>query len=142
MHGVEVIAFILRSYRNLSPDFLTRASNSSIAVWASTNGVVEVNLNSTRWAEFINCVPRLHWVDNLEPGPTDMALSPVPVIGEFRSSAGTFMNWGLDVRVDIQPCRVDNVSIFNIVFAQAQSVSEIELIRSLLTIANTFKCVW
>ena len=120
----------------MSPDFLTRASIRNIDNWASPNGFVEVDLNSTRWSKFADCVPRLPWVGNLEPSPPDIILSPLPFIGEFRPASGTFINCGLVAHVDIQPCQVDNSSTFNIIFAQAQSISEISFIRSLLSPRN------
>ena len=130
LQDIGVATSILRSHHNLPPDFFTRASGNSINSWATANGFVEGDLNSTKWTEFINCVPRLRCVDNLAPSPSDMSLSPVPVRGEFQPEAGNFIKCGLAPHWDIQPCHVGNVSIFRVIFAQAQSFLEIKSIRS------------
>ena len=101
--------------------------------WAYLNEFTEVALDPIKWSEFTNCAPRLPRVDGLEPDIPCSATSPLPSIGEFRPAPGTFIKCGILTRVNIQPCQIDNAYTFSVVFAQAQSVSEISSIRSLLS---------
>ena len=117
----------------MSPDFLTRAPSKSITGRASTNGFVEVNLSPTKWAEFANRCPRLPLADGLEPIPSAIVISPIPVIGEFQPAAGAIVKFGLSSQWDIHPCNADNISISHIIFGQAQSVLDVKSIRALLT---------
>ena len=91
-----------------------------------------VDLNSAKWEICTDWPPTLPWTDSLDPIPFDKALIPKPVIGEFQPSAGTSTMCGLLDEFGIQPCTDDNITTFQIALAQAQSISESQMIRPLL----------
>ena len=74
----------------------------------------------------------LSWGDSVRRIPSSKDLIPKPVSGKFQPEAGTSRATGILDKWAIQPFAVGEIPYFQIVFAKAQSVSEIQLLISLL----------